>query len=189
MSRSLNKLFLIGNVGADPEVRSTTGGRRVANFSLATSRQWDNDAGQKQERTEWHRCQVWGPLADVVERYVRKGDKLYLEGRVEYRTWTDRDEQERFSTDVVVQELTMLGSAKGNGSRGSVTPRPKSRSRDDDNGGEPEYEEEEGDGDNGGEYEEPEEGARPRSGKRSDTQNRPERRPASQRRSTAKRGR
>ena len=87
MSRSLNKVTLIGNLGNDPEVRSTTGGNRVATFSLATSRSWNDAGGAKQEKTEWHRCVVWNTkssqLADIVEKYVKKGDKLYVEGRIE----------------------------------------------------------------------------------------------------------
>ncbi|HEV8496927.1 MAG TPA: single-stranded DNA-binding protein, partial [Gemmatimonadaceae bacterium] len=85
MSRSLNKVILIGNLGNDPEVRSTTGGNRVATFSLATSRSWNDASGAKQEKTEWHRCVVWNTktsqLADIVEKYVKKGDKLFVEGR------------------------------------------------------------------------------------------------------------
>lgn len=120
MSRSLNKVTLIGNLGNDPEVRSTTGGNRVATFSLATSRTWNDAGGQKQEKTEWHRCVVWNTktsqLADIVERYVKKGDKLYVEGRIEYRQWQDKEGQTRYSTEINVRELIMLGS--GGGSRG-----------------------------------------------------------------------
>src|SRR4051812_42087243 len=114
MSRSLNKVTLIGNLGNDPEVRSTTGGNRVATFSLATSRSWNDASGAKQEKTEWHRCVVWNTkgsqLADIVEKYVRKGDKLYVEGRIEYRQWQDKDGQTRYSTEINVRELIMLGS-------------------------------------------------------------------------------
>ena len=117
MSRSLNKVTLIGNVGADPEVRSTNGGNRVATFSLATSRAWNDASGSKQEKTEWHRCVVWNSkastLADIVERYVKKGDKLYVEGRIEYRQWQDKDGQTKYSTEINVRELIMLGSARG----------------------------------------------------------------------------
>lgn len=119
MSRSLNKVTLIGNVGADPEVRSTTGGNRVATFSLATSRAWNDASGAKQEKTEWHRCVVWNSkvstLADIVERYVKKGDKLYVEGRIEYRQWQDKDGQTKYSTEINVRELIMLGSGRGGG--------------------------------------------------------------------------
>jgi single-strand DNA-binding protein len=118
MSRSVNKVILIGNVGGDPEVRSTSGGRRVANFSLATSRQWSSASGEKQEQTQWHKCVAWNQgskgtgLADVVEKYVGKGDKVYLEGRIEYRSFEDRDKQVRYVTEILVTELVMLGSKR-----------------------------------------------------------------------------
>jgi len=119
VSRSLNKVTLIGNLGNDPEVRSTTGGNRVATFSLATSRTWNDASGSKQEKTEWHRCVVWNTktsqLADIVERYVKKGDKLYVEGRIEYRQWQDKDGQTRYSTEINVRELIMLSSRSGGG--------------------------------------------------------------------------
>ena len=122
MSRSLNKVTLIGNVGADPEVRSTSGGNRVATFSLATSRTWNGPAGDRQEKTEWHRCVVWNAknssLADIVERYVKKGDKLYVEGRIEYRQWQDQNNQTRYSTEINVRELIMLGGGSGGGGGG-----------------------------------------------------------------------
>jgi len=115
----LNKVQLIGNLGSDPEVRSATGGNRVANFSLATSRSWNDASGTKQEKTEWHRCVVWNSkasqLADIVERYVKKGDKLYVEGRIEYRQWQDKDGQTKYSTEINVRELIMLGSPRGGG--------------------------------------------------------------------------
>jgi single-strand DNA-binding protein len=117
VSRSLNKVMLIGNLGNDPEVRSTSGGNRVATFSLATSRSWNDAAGAKQEKTEWHRCVVWNTkssqLADIVERYVKKGDKIYVEGRIEYRQWQDKDGQTRYSTEINVRELIMLGGPRG----------------------------------------------------------------------------
>ena len=123
MSRSLNKVTLIGNLGADPEVRSTNGGNRVATFSLATSRSWNDASGTKQEKTEWHRCVVWNTkssqLADIVEKYVKKGDKLYVEGRIEYRQWQDKDGQTRYSTEINVRELIMLGGGSGGGRSGS----------------------------------------------------------------------
>ena len=123
MSRSLNKVTLIGNLGNDPEVRSTSGGNRVATFSLATSRSWNDAAGAKQEKTEWHRCVVWNTkssqLADIVERYVKKGDKIYVEGRIEYRQWQDKDGQTRYSTEINVRELIMLGAPRGGGGGGA----------------------------------------------------------------------
>ena len=117
MSRSLNKVTLIGNLGNDPEVRSTTGGNRVATFSLATSRSWNDQSGNRQEKTEWHRCVVWNTkgsqLADIVEKYVKKGDKIYVEGRIEYRQWQDKEGQTRYSTEINVRELIMLGGGRG----------------------------------------------------------------------------
>ena len=119
MSRSLNKVTLIGNLGADPEVRSTSGGNRVATFSLATSRSWNSASGEKQEKTEWHRCVVWNSkastLADIVERYMKKGDKVYVEGRIEYRQWQDKEGQTRYSTEINVRELIMLSGRSGGG--------------------------------------------------------------------------
>ncbi|GJG88394.1 hypothetical protein tb265_35750 [Gemmatimonadetes bacterium T265] len=116
MSRSLNKVTLIGNLGSDPEIRSTPGGGRVAQFSLATSRTWNDQNGGKQEKTEWHRCVVWNSkgsqLADIVEKYVKKGDKLYLEGRIEYRQWQDKDGQTKYSTEINVRELILLGGKR-----------------------------------------------------------------------------
>jgi len=110
---------LIGNVGADPEVRATPGGGRVANFSLATSRTWNDHEGTKQEKTEWHRCVVWNTkasqLADIVEQYVKKGDRLYLVGRLEYRKWTDAEGHERYSTEINVREVIMLGGGRNGG--------------------------------------------------------------------------
>ena len=133
MSRSLNKVILIGNLGNDPEVRSTTGGNRVANFSLATSRAWNDASGQKQEKTEWHRCIVWNTktsqLADIVERYVKKGDKIYVEGRIEYRQWQDKDGQTRYSTEINVRELIMLGGARGGAGGGADLDGESSGSR------------------------------------------------------------
>jgi single-strand DNA-binding protein len=117
--------MLIGNLGADPEVRSTNNGTRVATLSLATSRQWTTQAGEKQEKTEWHRCVVWNSrssgLADVVEKYLKKGDRVYVEGRIEYRTWQDREGQTRYTTEINVRDLVMLsgrGDAGGGGEGG-----------------------------------------------------------------------
>jgi len=121
VSRSLNKVMLIGNVGNDPEVRATPNGARVAQFNLATTRTWNGPGGDRQEKTEWHRCVLWngratgGGLADVVERYVHKGDRLYLEGSIEYRQWQDREGQTRYTTEIKVREMIMLGSRAGAG--------------------------------------------------------------------------
>lgn len=112
MSRSLNKAILLGNLGADPEVRSTNNGGRVATLALATSRRWRNQAGEMQEKTEWHRIVAWNNkgsnLADIAERYCKKGDKVYVEGNIEYRTWQDREGQTRYTTEISARELILL---------------------------------------------------------------------------------
>lgn len=123
MSRSLNKASLIGNLGADPEVRTTTNGSRVASFSVATSRQWTTQGGEKQEKTEWHRCVAWNSprgtgLADTIEKYVKKGDRVYVEGRIEYRTYEDKEKQTRYVTEINVRELVML-SGRPDGAGGA----------------------------------------------------------------------
>src|SRR3954465_1898161 len=111
--------MLIGNLGSDPEVRSTTGGNRVATFSLATSRQWNSPNGEKQEKTERHRCVVRNTkgtgLADVVEKYCKKGDKIYVEGRIEYRQWQDKENQTRYRPEINVRALTLPGGKGGGG--------------------------------------------------------------------------
>jgi len=117
MSRSLNKVMLIGNVGNDPEIRATSSGARVAKLSLATNRSWtDRNSGQKNEKTEWHRITVFGRLVDVVEQWVKKGDRLYVEGRIEY-SQTEGEGGTKYWTDIVISEMVMLGST-GTGGAG-----------------------------------------------------------------------
>ncbi len=135
MSRSLNKIMLIGNVGNDPDVRTTSSGTPIAKMSLATTRKWKDGSGEQKEKTEWHRLTVWGKLVDVVERYVKKGDRLYIEGRIEYSE-SESDGQKKYWTNVNVFEMVMLGGATGGGggggsfqsdtssSSGSKTPEP-----------------------------------------------------------------
>lgn len=121
MSRSLNKVTLIGNLGNDPEIRTTSSGSKVAQFSIATSRQWNSASGEKQEKTEWHKCVAWNQgtrgtgLADIIEKYVKKGDKLYVEGRIEYRQYEDKEKQTRYVTEINVREILLLGGGKGGG--------------------------------------------------------------------------
>ena len=140
MSRSLNKVMLIGNLGADPEVRSTNNGSRVATLSLATSRQWTGQGGEKQEKTEWHRVICWNNkgsgLADIAEKFLKKGDKVYIEGRIEYRTWEDREKQTRYTTEIIARELIMLtpkgggsGEGAGAGAGGGQYSRPKAAAK------------------------------------------------------------
>lgn len=114
MSRSLNKAMIIGNLGADPEVRSTPSGTRVATLSVATSRRWTDRDGEQQERTEWHRVVAWERLAEICEEYLRKGDRVYLEGRIEYRQWEGQDGQTRYTTEIRARDMIMLGG-RGDG--------------------------------------------------------------------------
>ena len=117
MSRSLNKVLLIGNVGNDPEIKTTGGGTKLAKVSLATNRVFTDRSGQQQDKTEWHRLTFWDKLADLVEQYVKKGDRLYIEGRIEY-SQSEQDGVTRYFTDIVVREMVMLGSSGGGGGGG-----------------------------------------------------------------------
>ena len=121
MAGSVNKVILVGNLGRDPEIRSLQDGNKVANLSVATSETWrDRESGERRERTEWHRVVIFNDrLADVAEKYLRKGSKVYLEGQLQTRKWTGQDGQDRYTTEVVLQryrgELTMLDSRAGGG--------------------------------------------------------------------------
>jgi len=115
MSRSLNKVMLIGNVGAEPEVRQTPSGTKVAKVSLATNRTFTDRSGQRQEKTEWHRLTFWDRLAEIVEQYVHKGDRLYVEGRIEYSQTEDGQGGTRYWTDIIVQDMVLLGQGGGGG--------------------------------------------------------------------------
>lgn len=116
MARSLNKVMLIGNVGSEPEIRMTPSGSKVAKFSVATNRKYQDRSGQDQEKTDWHRLTFWGKLADIVEQWVKKGDRLYVEGRIEYSQTQDDKGGTRYWTDIVVSEMVMLGSGPGGSS-------------------------------------------------------------------------
>jgi len=115
MARSLNKATLIGNVGGDPDIRTTPSGTRVAKLSLATSRSFADRSGQQQERTQWHRITFFGRLVDVVEQWVKKGDRLFVEGRIEYSQTQDEHGGTRYWTDIIGYEMIMLGSSGGRG--------------------------------------------------------------------------
>ena len=124
MAGSVNKVILVGNLGKDPEVRRMQSGDAVVNLSLATSETWrDKSSGERKEKTEWHRVVIFNKnLADVAEKYLRKGSKVYVEGQLQTRKWTDKDGQEKYSTEVVLQnfrgELTMLDGRGGEGGGG-----------------------------------------------------------------------
>ena len=122
MAGSVNKVILIGNLGADPEIRRTQDGRPIANLRVATSESWrDKTTGERKEKTEWHRVVIFNEgLCKIVEQYLKKGSKVYLEGALQTRKWTDKDGHERYSTEVVLQgfnsQLTMLDTRSGGGS-------------------------------------------------------------------------
>ena len=108
---SVNKVILIGNLGRDPDLRYTTNGTAVANFTMATSDRWTDPSGEKKERTEWHRVVVWGKQAEICGEYLRKGKQVYVEGSLQTREWTDREGQKRYTTEVRAQRFQMLGRA------------------------------------------------------------------------------
>lgn len=116
---SLNKVQIIGNLGRDPEIRYTQDNRPIANVSVATTESWKDQSGQKQEKTEWHRVVVFGNLAGVIEKYLKKGDSVYFEGKLQTRKWTGQDGKDNYSTEVVIDRggnMVMLGSGRGGAS-------------------------------------------------------------------------
>jgi single-strand DNA-binding protein len=119
MARGVNKVILVGNLGADPETRAMPSGATVANLRIATSESWrDKTSGEQQERTEWHRVALFGRLAEIASEYLRKGSQVYIEGSLRTRKWQDKQGQERYSTEIVGNELQMLGSRGGAGAGG-----------------------------------------------------------------------
>jgi single-strand DNA-binding protein len=120
---SVNKVILIGNLGKDPELRYTPGGSAVANFSIATNERWKDKEGNAQERTEWHNIVLWGRLAEIANDYLKKGSPVYIEGRLQTRSWEDRDGNKRYTTEIVGTQMQMLGRAEaGGGGRSSEPP-------------------------------------------------------------------
>jgi single-strand DNA-binding protein len=111
----MNVIYLIGNVGRDPEIRTTQGGQPVASFSLATSERWKDTNGERKEKTTWHNCVVWGPLTKVVEGWIEKGTKIAVSGKLEKRKYTSRDNEEREAVEVNVERIELLGSKDGKG--------------------------------------------------------------------------
>lgn len=128
MAGSVNKVILVGNLGRDPEIRATQDGRKIANLSLATSESWkDKNTGERKEKSEWHRVSIFNEnLVKIAENYLHKGSKIYLEGQLQTRKWTDKDGVEKYSTEVVLQNfngtLTMLDSKKDDNASGNTPP-------------------------------------------------------------------
>ena len=116
MAKGLNKVMLIGHLGNDPERRDTASGQTVVNFTLATSENYKDNSGTLQEKTEWHRIVVWGKLAEICHQYLKKGRQVYIEGRIQTRSW-EKDGQKQYTTEIVCSDMQMLGSAKDFGGR------------------------------------------------------------------------
>lgn len=116
---SVNKVILIGNLGRDPEVRYAPSGDAIANVTLATTETWKDKNGEKQEKTEWHRVSFFGKTAEVVGQYLKKGSQVYVEGRIQTRKWTDKEGQERYTTEIVADKMQMLGGRSGSASMDS----------------------------------------------------------------------
>ena len=117
MARGINKVILVGNLGKDPEIRYSASGAAIANITVATSDNWkDKQTGEKQERTEWHRVVFFNRLAEVVGEYLKKGSQVYVEGRLQTRKWQGKDGQDRYTTEIVANEMQMLGGRAGGGS-------------------------------------------------------------------------
>ena len=129
MARGVNKVILVGNVGGDPETRYLPNGNAVTNITLATSDSWkDKQTGQLQERTEWHRASFFGKVAEIAGQYLAKGSQVYVEGRLQTRKWQDKDGQDRYTTEVVVDiggQMQLLGGKPEGGQRPAQQPRPK----------------------------------------------------------------
>ena len=123
MAGGVNKAILVGNLGADPEVRFTPGGQAVANFRIATSESWTDKGGQKQERTEWHRIVVWGKLAELCGEYLAKGRQCFVEGRLQTREWTDKENRKNYTTEVVANNVVFLGARDPAAAGGFRKPR------------------------------------------------------------------
>ncbi|MBI2950992.1 single-stranded DNA-binding protein [bacterium] len=111
--RGINKVILIGNLGADPELKYTPSGSAVSNFTLATNESWVDGKGERQEKTEWHRIVVWGKLAEICNEYLKKGSKVYIEGRLQTRSWDGQDGNKRYTTEIVARDMQMLDSRDG----------------------------------------------------------------------------
>ena len=125
MARGINKVILIGNLGADPETRAMPSGTTVANLRVATSESWrDKQSGEQQERTEWHRVALFGRLAEIAAEYLKKGSQVYIEGSLRTRKWQDKQGNERYSTEIIGNELQMLGG-RGGGAGGGGASAPE----------------------------------------------------------------
>ncbi|MDX8377033.1 MAG: single-stranded DNA-binding protein [Mariprofundales bacterium] len=119
----INKVILVGNLGADPETRYTQGGVCVCNIRIATTERFKDRSGERQERTEWHRITMWDKLGEIADKYLHKGSQVYIEGKLQTRKWTDRDGNERYTTEIVANEMKMLGGRSGQQEEHPYAPR------------------------------------------------------------------
>jgi len=143
MARGINKVILIGNLGADPETRAMPSGTTVANLRVATSESWrDKQTGEQQERTEWHRVALFGRLAEIAGEYLRKGSQVYIEGSLRTRKWQDKQGNERYSTEIIGNDLQMLGGRGGGAGAAPMGGAPESAARGGTGGGAPAFAEE-----------------------------------------------
>jgi single-strand DNA-binding protein len=130
MARGVNKAIIVGTLGQDPEVRYTASGSAVANLSVATNETWkDRQTGEAQERTEWHRIVMFGKLAEIAQQYLKKGSQAYFEGRIQTRKWQDQSGNDRYSTEIVANEMQMLGGRGGGGGGAPADSGGESQSR------------------------------------------------------------
>lgn len=127
--RGVNKVILVGNLGRDPEIRYTRDGTAVANLNLATSESWNDANGQRQERTEWHRVVAWGRLAEIAKEYLGKGRQVYVEGKLQTRSWEDKDGHKRYTTEIKADQMVMLGGRSEGGRSETGPPEPEEYSR------------------------------------------------------------
>lgn len=125
MQRGVNKVIIVGNLGQDPEIRYTPTGKPVCSLSVATSEVWkDKNTGQDQERTEWHRIILWNRLGEIANQYLRKGAKVYIEGKLQTRKWQDQSGQDRYTTEIIAETLQMLDRQQNNGTQPAQTAQP-----------------------------------------------------------------
>ena len=162
-TRGVNKVILVGNLGNDPEVRYMPNGNAVANLSLATSESWKDQQGQVQERTEWHRLTMYRRLAEIAGEYLKKGSQIYVEGKLQTRKWQDQQGQDRYTTEIIVDQMQMLGGREGGqgGQGGGYQQRPQGGQQGGGyGGGNQNY----GGGNHGGNYQQPPQQQRPQGG-------------------------
>ena len=163
MGKGITKVILVGNLGNDPEVRYMPNGNAVANLSLATSESWKDQQGQVQERTEWHRLTMYRRLAEIAGEYLKKGSQIYVEGKLQTRKWQDQQGQDRYTTEIIVDQMQMLGGREGGqgGQGGGYQQRPQGGQQGGGyGGGNQNY----GGGNQGGNYQQPPQQQRPQGG-------------------------